>query len=199
MLFLSTFCFLIFTFTFSTSFHQPNIYCMKQAILFSFITIAYLNLFSQGHIKQEIINRVQQHFDDLKRLDFERVMTLYADTADFAMYGDGNYWGNYETVRDIWKAFTGGVKQIIKWDLMNVNIYPFSATAASALMDYDNERVEGNGDTTKVTGTFSCGMQKINGEWKVVTMLVTHDYKEGYGKERHNKNWWKAFARPYRK
>ena len=146
-----------------------------------------------AQIKQEIIKSYEKHVNDLKNLDYESVMKYYANVEDVILFGDGNYWGDYITINQIWKSFTGGVKQILKWDLKNHQVHVFSRNAASYLVEFDNERIEASGDTTKVTGCFSYGMQKIDGEWKVVTTHVTHNYKEGYGSG-GNKNWWKTFS-----
>jgi hypothetical protein len=149
-----------------------------------------------AQIKADIIKRSEKHAQDLVNLDYKAVMTFYGNVDDCILFGDGNYWGDYITVDQIWKSFTGGVKHMFKWDLKNHKIHVFSKNAASYLVEFDNERIERNGDTTKVTGCFSYGMQKIDGDWKAVTIHVTHNYKAGYGAERNSqgKDWWKKYS-----
>src|SRR6266540_4650946 len=151
-----------------------------------------------AQIKGDIIKRSEKHAKDLVNLDYKAVMTFYGNADDFTIFGDNDYWGDYITIDQIWKDFTGGVKKMMKWDLKNHKVHVFSKNAASYLVEFDNERIEGNGDTTKVTGCVSYGMQKINGDWKAVTMLITHNYKEGYD-PRTDKNWWKAYSPEQRK
>jgi hypothetical protein len=75
-------------------------------------------------------------------------------------------------VDGIWKDFTGGVKKMLKWDLYNPKIHVFSKNVASCVVEFYNERIEANGDITKGHGCFSYGMQKIDGDWKAVTIHV---------------------------
>ena len=170
-----------------------------------------LLLFSCGHqeeqlstdeitqIKNDIIKLSEKHAQDLVKLDHKAVMGFYGNVDDFIIFGDGNYWGDYITVDRIWQDFTGGVKKMIKWDLSNHKIHVSSKNAASYLVEFDNERVESSGDTTKVTGCFTYGMEKIDGQWKAVTVHVTHNYKVGYGFERWNRDWWKYYSPEERK
>ena len=51
-----------------------------------------------AQIKREIIKRSEKHVSDLKNLDYKPVMTFYANTQDFIVFGDGYYWGDYLTL-----------------------------------------------------------------------------------------------------
>lgn len=106
-------------------------------------------------------------------------MPYYINSEEYVLFGDGSYWGGYETVDETWKSFTAVVDTMLSWDLNNHHVYLFSREAASYLVEFDNVRVEANGDTTKVNGCFSYGMQKIDGDWKVATIHVTHNYTAG--------------------
>ena len=142
----------------------------------------------RSQIKEEIIESYEKHINDLKNLDYEEVMKYYANIDDHILFGDGSEWGDFTTVDAIWKSFcTQEVKSILKWDLSNHQVHAFSRDAASYLVQFDNERIQTNGDTTKVTGCFSYGMQKIDDNWKVVTTHVSHNYKEGYDPRVKNK------------
>jgi hypothetical protein len=152
-----------------------------------------------AQIKDDIIMLSEKHAQDLVKLDHKAVMEFYGNEDDFIIFGDGNYWGDYITVDRIWQDFTGGVKKMIKWNLSNHKIHVSSMNAASYLVEFDNERVESSGDTTKVTGCFTYGMEKIYGQWKAVTVHVTHNYKVGYGYERWNRDWWKYYSPQERK
>ncbi|MEO5603320.1 MAG: nuclear transport factor 2 family protein [Cyclobacteriaceae bacterium] len=151
-----------------------------------------------AQVKSEIIKRSEQQAQDLRNLDYRAIMTFYADIDDFIIFGDGYYWGDYQTMDGIWKDFTGGVKTMLKWDLSNPKIHVFSKDVASCLVEFYNERIEANGDTTKGHGCFSYGMQKIDGDWKVVTMHVTHNYNvfDSTGAVR---KWWLKYSPENRK
>ena len=151
-----------------------------------------------AQIKNDIIKRSEKHAKDLMNLDYKEVMTFYGDVDDFIIFGDGYYWGDYKTVDGVWKDFTGWVKKMLKWDFYNPKIHVFSKDVASCLVEFYHERIEANGDTTKGHGCFSFGMQKIEGDWKVVTMHVTHNYNvyDGAGEIR---KWWLKYSPENRK
>jgi len=102
-------------------------------------------------------------------------MTFYADIDGFIMFGDGYYWGDYYTIDQIWKTFTEEVKENT-WEFSNPKIYVFSKDAASLLVEFDHDRIKHSGEKNGGHGCFSFGMQRVNGDWKVVTMHVTHNY-----------------------
>ena len=154
-------------------------------------------------IKNEIIKASEKHAQDLVNKDYEEVMKFYGNVEDHVMFGDGYYWGDYSTIDGIWKDFLGDSKEMIKWDLKNHKIHVFSKEAASYLGEFENIRVESNGDTTIVSGCFTNGMKKINNRWKTVTSHVSHNYKPGYGFERYHvgydginreKDWWSYYS-----
>ena len=126
------------------------------------------------NIKNEIIKQSEKHASDLKNHDYPSVMTFYA--KDLIVFGDGYYWGDYLTMDGIWKNILGenGWKKILKWDLQNHKIHVYSKNAASYLVEFDHEHINEKGDTIISSGCFTYGMQKINGEWKAVTVHVSH-------------------------
>lgn len=79
-----------------------------------------------------------------------------------------------------------------RWNLRNHKIHVFSRDAASYLVEFDNERVNKLGDTTKVIGCFSYGMQRIDGEWKAVTTHVSHIYN--MNDTTRTEKWWYGFS-----
>jgi ketosteroid isomerase-like protein len=125
-------------------------------------------------IKNEIITRSEKYASDLENMDYESVMTFYS--KDLIAFGDGYYWGDYLTVDGVWKDLLkdGVWEKILKWDLQNHKIHVHSKNAASYLVEFDHEHLIENGDTVLSSGSFTYGMQKIDGEWKAVTANVTH-------------------------
>ncbi len=129
---------------------------------------------TEDEIKKDIQEMYQHHVNDLKNLDHENLMKHYADVKDHILFGDGEYWGDYKTVNDIWKSFIDDTQQILKWELSNEKIHILSGESASYLMEYYNERIVKEGDTSKVAGSAVYGLKKIGNEWKIVTTNVTH-------------------------
>ena len=140
--------------------------CNQQATILSTEEI--------GKIENEIIVRSEKHASDLENLDHKSVMTFYAD--DLIVFGDGYYWGDYLTMDGVWKDILGegGWKKMLKWDLQNHKVHVLSKDAASYLVEFDHAHLTGRGDTVRSSGCFSYGMQRIKGEWKAVTVHVSH-------------------------
>ena len=136
-----------------------------------------LTLKEKDNIKEELITTYMDHVEDLMSLDYKEMMKFYP--KEHILYGDGKYWGDYNTTDEIWKGFTSGVKEMIKWDVDNHKIFVHNKNAASYLVEFVNWRVEGTGDTTKVDGSFSFGMQRYPDGWKAATVNVTHNYTAG--------------------
>jgi len=140
-------------------------------------------------IKNDIIARSEKHASDLENLDHKSVMTFYA--KDLTVFGDGYYWGDYLTMDGVWKDILGesGWKKMLKWDLQNHKVHVFSKDAASYLVEFDHEHLDGKGDTIRSSGCFTYGMQKISGEWKAVTAHVSH-----IPLRTSDKKWWSIYS-----
>jgi hypothetical protein len=148
-----------------------------------------------AQIKNEIIIRSEKHASDLENLDYQAVMTFYADTSDVIIFGDGYYWGDYLTMDGVWKSFLGedGWKKMLKWDLQNHKVHVFAENAASYLVEFDHEHLDSKGDTIRSSGCFTYGMQKISGEWKAVTAHVSH-----IPFRTKDEKWWSIYSPEYR-
>lgn len=146
-------------------------------------------------IEADIIKVSEKHASDLVKLDHKEVMKFYA--RNHIVFGDGFYWGDYETIDSIWTNFIGAMKVMDRWKLRNHKIHVYSKDAASYLVEFDNERINKWDDTTKVVGCFSYGMQKINGEWKAVTTHVSHIYD--MNDTTRTKKWWYGYSPGVRK
>ena len=149
-----------------------------------------------AQIKSEIIKRSEKHASDLENLDYKSVMTFYANTENFIVFGDGYYWGDYLTMDGVWKDLLGerGWKKMLKWDLKNHKVYVFSKDAASYLVEFDHAHIDANGDTARSSGCFTYGMQKIDGEWKAVTAHVSH-----IPERTNDEKWWSQYSPENRK
>jgi hypothetical protein len=144
-----------------------------------------------SQVKSEIINRSEKHASDLENLDYKSVMTFYANADDFIVFGDGYYWGDYQTIDGVWKDILGkgGWEKMLKWDLKNHKIYVFSRNAASYLVEFDHEHIAATGDTARSSGCFTYGMQKIDGDWKAVTAHVSHIQERSDAEK-----WWSKYS-----
>ncbi len=147
-------------------------------------------------IKSEIIARAEKQAIDLNKLDYEEIMTFYADVDDFIVFGDGYYWGDYITIDLLWKGFTTNIKEN-SWEFLNPKIHVFTKDVASLLVEFNHERIQ-NGEAKGGHGCFSFGLQKINGDWKVVTMHVTHNY-DVFNENGEVRKWWKNLTPENRK
>jgi len=144
-----------------------------------------------AQIKEDIIKRSEKHASDLENYDYKSVMTFYANTEDFIVFGDGYYWGDYLTVDGLWKDILekGDWKKVLKWDLKNHKVHVFSRDAASYLVEFDHEHIAANGDTVGSSGCFTYGMKKIDGDWKAVTAHVSHIPERSDAEK-----WWSKYS-----
>ncbi len=152
--------------------------CLLFGFLFSCNQVEKpLTLEEKEMIKEEIKASYMDHVEHLMNLNYEEMMKFYPE--EHIIYGDGKYWGDYDTIDEIWKGFTGDVQKMLKWDMDNHQIFIHNRDAASYLVEFINWRIEENGDTTKVDGSFSFGMQHYANGWKAATQNVTHNYTAG--------------------
>ena len=147
-------------------------------------------------IKKTIIERTNKLAQDLKDLNYPEIMTFYANIEDYILSGDGYYWGDYKTTDGIWHDFTKGVKKVQKWDFYNYKVHVFSKDVAYCFVEFDHER--GIENTTKGHGCFAFSMQKIDGDWKAVTVHVTHNFGV-YHENGEVRKWWLKYSPENRK
>ena len=125
-------------------------------------------------LKKEIFEMYQSHIEALTNLDHARLMSHYEDEYDHVLFGDGEYWGKYQTVDAIWKGFIQDTKEILEWNISNEHVNLLSDSSASYLMEFYNVRINKLEDTLKVRGSVSYGLKKLDGIWKIVTTNVSH-------------------------
>ena len=129
-------------------------------------------------IKTEVISSIEKHVEDIISQDYNKVMQFY-NKDDYVIYGDGTYWGDYSAIDDIWKTWLPKWQAITKWTAENHKIHVYSRDAAVDIMEWDHERIEEDGDTTRAYGSFVWGMQRFPDGWKSVYMVVDHRYTAG--------------------
>lgn len=153
-----------------------------------------------AQIKKDIISTSEKRAQGIENLDYAEVIKYYAEIDDFVIFGDGFYWGDYMTIDGIWKDFLQPKywKGNFKWDLSNHKIHVISDVAASYLVEFDHERITAKGDTTKGHGCHSYGMKKIDGDWKIVTVHVTHNYNV-FDENGEVRKWWLDYSPENRK
>ncbi len=135
-----------------------------------------LSVEEKEKIKNEVIETYKQHTEDIKRLDYKALMSYYVNDPETALFVDGHYWGGYKKIDTVWADFCEKLDTIIYWNLSDHHVYSLSKDAASYLVKFDNMRIQKTGDTIMGPGSFSLGMKKINGSWKIGTVHSTHNY-----------------------
>lgn len=129
-------------------------------------------------IETEVIRSIENHVQDIINQDYDEVMKFYMKD-DYILFGDGNYWGDYETVDDIWGTWLPRWEKITKWELKNHKVHVFSKDAAIDYVEWIHERIEEDGDTTKAYGSWAWGMQKFPEGWKSIGAMIDHRYTAG--------------------
>jgi hypothetical protein len=129
-------------------------------------------------IKVEVIASIEKHVEDIISQDYNEVMKFYVK-ENYILFGDGNYWGDYTTVDNIWGTWLPKWKEITLWNLKNHKVHVFSRDAAIDYVEWEHERIEENGDTTKAYGSWAWGMQRYQEGWKSVSAAIDHRYTAG--------------------
>ena len=172
---------------------------MRKITLLMFICF-HLNSYGQDtqlakkqieKIKNEVIGSAEKFAEGLNSLNYNEIMSFYVDVDTCIVFGDGYYWGGYDVIDNIWKAFTEGVKENT-WSFSNIKVHVFTNEVASLLVEFDHKRIEQNGANIGGHGCISFGMQKMDMEWKAVTMHVTHNYNV-YDENGDVRKWWEYF------
>lgn len=128
-------------------------------------------------IKDEVIADIEKHVKDIVAQDYEKVMPFYVK-EDYILYGDGKYWGDYETIDNIWKKALSEWKVIKKWDMKNHKVYVYSRDAAVDYVEWEHERINADGDTTRGYGSWVWGMKRFPEGWRSVSAAVDHRYEK---------------------
>lgn len=129
-------------------------------------------------IKAEVIASIEKHVEDIISQDYDEVMKFYVK-ENYILFGDGNYWGDYATVDNIWRTWLPKWKVITQWNLKNHKVHVFSRDAAIDYVEWEHERIEENGDTTKAYGFWAWGMERYPEGWKSVSTAIDHRYTTG--------------------
>lgn len=134
-------------------------------------------------IKAEVISDIEQHVSDIISQDYNKVMQFYVK-EDYILFGDGTYWGDYTRIDNIWKTWLPKWKAITKWTMKNHKVHVYSRNAAVDYVEWEHERIEENGDTTRAYGFWVWGMQRYPKGWKSVNAAVDHRYIAGPNSKR---------------
>ncbi|GAA4457112.1 hypothetical protein GCM10023189_27330 [Nibrella saemangeumensis] len=137
-----------------------------------------LNPKEKEQIKAEVISSIEKHVDDIISRDYNKVMRFYVKD-DYVLYGDGTYWGDYATIDSIWKTWLPKWKLITKWKMKNHKVHVYSRNAAVDFVEWEHERIEENGDTTRAYGFWVWEMQRFPDGWKSTSAAVDHRYTAG--------------------
>lgn len=153
--------------------------CLCAVVIFS--CQQHADTFSESEKKQvetEVIASIEKHVHDIISRDYNKVMTFYVKEG-YTLFGDGTYWGDYKTVDDIWGTWLPKWRAITSWELKNHKVNVFSKDAAVDYVEWEHERIEENGDTTKAYGFWVWGMQRYPDGWKSISAAIDHRYTAG--------------------
>ena len=142
-----------------------------------------LTLKEKEQIKTEVISSIEKHVSDIISRDYNKVMQFYVKD-DYVLFGDGNFWGDYATIDDIWKTWLPKWQIITKWSMKNHKVHVYSKNAAVDFVEWEHERIEENGDTTRAHGFWVWGMERFPEGWKSVNAAVDHRYTAGPNSEK---------------
>lgn len=137
-----------------------------------------LTVEEREQIKTEVVASIETHVADIINQDYEKVMEFYVK-ENYILFGDGKYWGDYNTVDDIWGTWLPKWQKITEWELKNHKVQVFSRDGAIDYVEWTHERIEEDGDTTKAYGSWAWAMKKFPEGWKSSGAMIDHRYTAG--------------------
>lgn len=126
-------------------------------------------------IELEVRQRVDDYFEDVQSRDIKGTLSFWSNSEDFIHAGDGSIFGNYDKwsnwLLDRYKK--GTVEKYLYWENSDIHVIVLSKDVAAYTMNFKNAFIE-NGETRKVTGSWTYVMRKSELGWQVVVSNGTH-------------------------
>ena len=130
-------------------------------------------------ITEAIKERVSGYADAVKRRDADWLLNFWSNEKDFAMAGDGELTGDYESgIAKPTRDFISGIKSVLHFKFSDGHTYVINENAVSYATNFDWGIVLWSGDTVKSKGSWLYLFRKSDNGWKVVHSAGTHkNYK----------------------
>ena len=124
---------------------------------------------SKEQIEIEIRQTVDDYFENVKSKNLEAMLSFWSDSEDFIHAADGRVFGGY----DKWSNWLidqnkkDTFEEWLYWNNSDIHVIVLSKDAAAYTMNFENSFVE-NGETRKVTGSWTYVFRKSELGWQVV-------------------------------
>jgi ketosteroid isomerase-like protein len=128
-----------------------------------------LSIESMEQIESEIRQTVDDYFENVKSKNLDAMLSFWSDSEDFIHAGDGSVFGGYEKWSN-WltdRNKKGTVEEWLYWNNSDIHVIVLSKDAAAYTMNFENAFIE-NGETRKVTGSWTYVFRKSELGWQVV-------------------------------
>ena len=130
---------------------------------------------SKEQIEIEIRQTVDDYFENVKSKNLEAMLSFWSDSEDFIHAADGRVFGGYEKWSNwlIDQNKKDTFEEWLYWNNSDIHVIVLSRDAAAYTMNFENAFIE-NGETRKVTGSWTYVFRKSELGWKVVMSNGTH-------------------------
>jgi ketosteroid isomerase-like protein len=125
----------------------------------------------RSRIEQEVRQTVQNYVEAVKAKDLPNILSFWGDFDDFVHAGDGRVFGDH----DKWTKWIAQnlPDEWLYWNNSDIHVAVLARDAASYTMNFEVAFVE-DGETKKVTGSWTYVFRKSAVGWQVVQSNGTH-------------------------
>lgn len=125
----------------------------------------------KAQIEQEIRETVQNYVAAVKAGDLPRILAFWGDFEDFVHAGDGRVFGNHEK----WTTWLSNnlPDEWLYWNNSDIHVSVLARNAAAYTMNFEASFIK-DGETQKVTGSWTYVFRKTSAGWQVVQSNGTH-------------------------
>ncbi len=125
----------------------------------------------KARIEQEIRETVQNYVEAVKAGDLLRMLAFWGDFEDFVHAGDGRVFGDHEK----WTTWMSNnlPDEWLYWNNSDIHVAVLAPNAAAYTMNFEASFIK-DGETEKVTGSWTYVFRKTSAGWQVVQSNGTH-------------------------
>lgn len=121
----------------------------------------------RARVEREVRQAVVDYVEAVKAKDLPRILSFWGDFDDFVHAGDGRIFGDHDKWTSWLKENTKNTDEWLYWNNTDIHVAVLAQDAAAYTTNFENSYVE-DGETHKVTGSWTYVLRKTEAGWQVV-------------------------------
>ncbi len=125
----------------------------------------------KSQIEQDVRETVENYVEAIKAGDLPLILAFWGDFEDFIHAGDGRVFGNHEK----WTTWISNnlPDEWLYWNNSDIHVSVLARNAAAYTMNFEVSFIK-DGETVKITGSWTYVFRKTSAGWQVVQSNGTH-------------------------